>query len=371
MPRKGENTYKRKDGRWDARHAKGLTPSGKLRYSSCYGQTCAEAKRKADYAKALSLVCLSPIRDAPDRRRFSSFCDDWLQSTRGNVKLSTFARYEAVLRNHIKPRLGDCSPLDITTQTVELFKHDLLTENGLAPKSVKDILVILRTVLKFTAKRFPGTLPSIDFIYPREFRKEMRVLSREEQRRFSDYLMEDMDRCKFGVLLALLTGLRIGELCALRWGSISLQSRILRVTATVQRLPDPSGSSKTELVIGDPKSETSARTIPLSDFAARLCLQVGPGHSTDFVLTGTEHCMEPRVLQYRIKKYTDACGLKDVHFHTLRHTFATRCVEAGFEVKSLSEILGHANTSITMDRYVHPSMELKRKNMEKLAAMGL
>lgn len=371
MPRKGENIYKRKDGRWEARYARGFDSSGRIRYGSCYGKTYAEAKEKAERARAMLLTGEFANKAASDRRHLKCFCEEWLEAVKGSVKASTYARYSTAVENHIGPRLGGCFPLTISTRTVDGFRRELLNEDGLSAKTVKDILVVLRTILKYTAKQFPGGFPVVEFIYPKEFRQEMRVLTRDEQRRLTNYLVQDMGRCKFGVLLALLTGLRIGELCALRWGNLSLHNRTLRVTATVQRLPSQTGSGKTELVIGNPKSETSARTIPLSDFAVGLCRQVGPGRPFDFVLTGTEHCMEPRALQYRMKKYADACGLDGVHFHTLRHTFATRCVEAGFEIKSLSEILGHANTSITMNQYVHSSMDLKRKNMEKLAAVGL
>ena len=95
-----------------------------------------------------------------------------------------------------------------------------------------------------------------------------------------------------------------------------------------------------------------------------------PQYRDTYVLTGTEKYMEPRVLQYRLKKYADECNIENLHFHALRHTFATRCVEVGFEIKSLSEILGHATTTMTLDRYVHSSIDLKRNNMKKLEAIG-
>lgn len=141
----------------------------------------------------------------------------------------------------------------------------------------------------------------------------------------------------------------------------------------MQRLRDLdcTGRGKTKVMIGCPKSDTSNRTIPLTDSAVRLCRQYDPHRPAAFLLTGTEQFMEPRLAQIRLAKYVKACGLDGVHFHTIRHTFATRCVEAGFEIKSLSEILGHANTSITMDCYVHSSMELKRMNMDKLTDLVL
>jgi integrase len=131
------------------------------------------------------------------------------------------------------------------------------------------------------------------------------------------------------------------------------------------------GNNKTKIIIGTPKSETSQRTIPLTQQAAILCRRMQPQSKAAYALTGTLNYMEPRTLQYRLERYTKDCGLEGIHFHTLRHTFATRCVEVGFELKSLSEILGHASTTITLDRYVHYSMDLKRDNMGKLAAVGL
>lgn len=197
----------------------------------------------------------------------------------------------------------------------------------------------------------------------------MRVLSREEQARFVSYLLEDMDTCKFGVLLALFTGVRIGELCALQWGKISLKEQTIRIDATLQRLRDTSavGSARTRIVISTPKSDTS----PVTDYTAELCGKMDPHSSAAYVLTGTDSFMEPRALQYRMEKYTRECGLEGVHFHTLRHTFATRAVEVGFEINSLSEVLGHAATTITLDRYVHSSLILKRDNMNKLNAIVL
>lgn len=201
----------------------------------------------------------------------------------------------------------------------------------------------------------------------------MRVLSREEQARFVSYLLEDMDTCKFGVLLALFTGVRIGELCALQWGKISLKEQTIRIDATLQRLRDTSavGSARTRIVISTPKSDTSVRTIPVTDYKAELCGNMDPHSSAAYVLTGTDSFMEPRALQYRMEKYTRECGLEGVHFHTLRHTFATRAVEVGFEINSLSEVLGHAATTIALDRYVHSSLILKRDNMNKLNAIVL
>ena len=369
--RKGENIFKRKDGRWEARYIKGYELSGKAKYGFCYGKSYKEAKEKATKCKA-ALLAGKPMPQTGARHRFTFFCDEWLRLRKSKVRESTYIKYNTVLEKYIKPKLGGFFPLGITTGIVDDFTQELLFEDELAVKTVHDILVMLHGVLKYTAVQFPVLFPAIEINYPKESRKEMRVLSRDEQERFVKYLLTDTDACKFSVLLMLLSGMRIGELCALQWGNINIREQTIRITATLQRLHDTALTSEnhTRIVIGAPKSDTSLRTIPITDYAAGLCRQFETRNTAAYVLTGTEKYMEPRTLQYRIEKYTRECGLEGVHAHTLRHTFATRAVEVGFEIKSLSEVLGHANTSITLERYVHSSMDLKRANMDKLTAVG-
>ena len=369
---KGENIFKRKDGRWEARYIKGYELSGKIKYGFCYGKTYKEAKEKVTkYKAALINGKTLPANNA--RHRLTFYCEEWLCQRKSKVKESTYIKYDTILKKHVEPKLGGCFPLGITNTVIEDFTKELLFEEELSVKTVHDILVVLHGVLKYTAGFFPGLFPQIEINYPKENRKEMRVLSREEQERFTTYLLTDMDDCKFGVLLALFTGVRIGELCALQWGNIDLKDQTIRITSTLQRLRDTNmqETAKTRIVIGSPKSDTSVRTIPMTDYAAELCKRMNPQNASAYVLTGTEYFMEPRTLQYRIEKYTRECGLEGVHCHTLRHTFATRAVEVGFEIKSLSEVLGHATTTITLERYVHSSLALKRDNMNKLAAVGL
>ena len=313
--------------------------------------------------------------DPPDlstRHQLQFYCDKWLHTRKPNVKEATYIKYSTVVEKYIKPQFGCYFPAEITSGQMENFTDVLIYEDKLSTRTIRDILTILKGILKYTAAFFPEISQVCEISYPKCVKKEMRVLSPEEQQRLIDCLMTDIDNCKFGILLALLTGLRIGEVCALRWNCISLPEKTLRIIATLQRLRniDGVGSPRTRLVTGTPKSDTSARTIPLTDHVAELCRKMRPVSENAYVLTGTEVCMEPRTLQYRMEKYTKACGLEGVHFHTLRHTFATRAVEAGFEIKSLSEILGHSSTTITLDRYVHSSLELKRNEMKKLTSIG-
>lgn len=371
MSRKGENIYKRKDSRWEARYIKEHSPDGKVKYGYCYGKTYAEAKEKANKAKAEVLVGIQS--EKPKNCRFGFYCDEWLKLNRSRVSESTFVKYTTITEKHIKAKLGGIQTAELSTVVVESFSHELLCVDMLSPKTVRDILAVLRSIIKYATKHYPTLFSVVDIVYPKNPKKEMRVLTKEEQTVFVEFLSKDIDECKFGMLLALLTGMRIGEVCALKWKDINLQERFIRVTHTMQRLKNltDQNSGKTKILISDPKSDSSSRIIPLTSLALKLCTNQFVQNPEAFVLTGsTERYIEPRSLQNRLKKYTKECGFEGVHFHVLRHTFATRCVEVGFEIKSLSEILGHASPQITLERYVHSSLELKRENMEKLVMAG-
>ena len=367
--RTGQNIYKRKDGRWEARYYKGRKDNGQIIYGSCYGKTYQEAKHKAEQAKS-DIVSAAH----PQRYQFPIFeviCDEWMRYNYLRLKQSTCVKYQIAIDKHIKPHLGKLPLSEVSTEAIRQFGAALLNAEGLAPKTVSDILVLLHSILKYSAKHYPGTTMTIDIPYPKKAAKEMRVLSKEEQDRLTNYLLTDLDPCKFGVLLAIWTGIRIGELCALKWDHIFIEEQMIKIDTTMQRLHNNTHntSSKTSVVIDSPKTTSSVRIIPIGNQAAMLCKMIDPHNENAYVLTGTERYMEPRLLQYHFHRFVCRCNLKDATFHTLRHTFATRCIEVGFEIKSLSEILGHANTAITLNRYVHCSLELKRKNMNKLEVL--
>ena len=372
MSRKGENIYKRKDNRWEARYIKGYRENGKAYYGYCYAKSYKEAKRKVTVAKA-ELLSEKKKAVRTEKKLFSQFCDEWLLLNRDRIKESSYAKYSNILAKHIKPNLGGVFLQAVSSAMIENFSHTLLCEDGLAPKTVKDILTVLGSVMKYASKQMHERDIVADIVYPKLSKAEERVLTREEQDTFVEYLLKDTDRYKFGILFSLYTGIRIGELCALQWKNISITERTVSVTKTMQRVRnfEHDKKAKTKILLSEPKSNRSMRVIPLTNNAIELCKAQLPSEPEAYVLTGNaEKYIEPRVMQYHLKKYTQECGLEGVHFHTLRHTFATRCVEVDFEIKSLSEILGHSSASITMDRYVHSSIELKRENMNKLASIG-
>ncbi|WP_300804076.1 site-specific integrase [uncultured Acetatifactor sp.] len=384
---RGENVFQRKDGRYEARYIKGRRADGRPLYGFCYGRTYEEAKGKADRAREEIGQAKKP--EAGQRPDMACFCDRWLSANSARLKPSSRAKYRTDIENHIKPFFGEKLPGEILPEEIDGFTQSLLTGKGLSPKTVRSILTLFHSILSYTGKRSGGKLPDMEITYPKSFRKNTRVLDEKEESALVQLLAQEMDACKFGVYLALRTGMRIGEICALRWCDISFEAAAISVCHTALRLPrgnvcqaDPDrpsaaagddggvlALSRTELVIGTPKSESSLRLIPLMPDIATLCERFRPEEPKAFLLTGTDRCMDPRKLQRHLKKYLEECGIPEAHFHTLRHTFATRCVEAGFDVKTLSEILGHSNIGITMNLYVHPNLDLKRENMNRLKSL--
>lgn len=361
MPRRGECIYKRKDGRWEARYVKSISADGKKKYGSVYAGTYREVKDKQQCHMLIQMkkkqcsvnVCISELMI------------QWLNYTEPRVKKSTYLKYEGISRNHIVPHLGNIPLVLVTRASIEAFAADR-SANGrvgggrLSQKTVNDILIVLGLAFDFAQEEYDIVMPRVSLV--RDVKKEARVLSVDEQNTLVKYLLTDMNEFKFGVLLALYTGLRIGELCALQWDDIT--DCYVKVNKTMQRLK--SSDNKTEVVIGETKSESSMRNIPLPEF---LRSYVARFRKSSGYIMRTSHSvyMEPRTVQIRFNKMVKKLNLEDVTFHTLRHSFATRCVEAGFDVKTLSEILGHSDVKTTLNRYVHSSFALKQNNMEKLS----
>ena len=198
--------------------------------------------------------------------------------------------------------------------------------------------------------------------------KKITVLIKEEQEILCKYLILNPSERNLAILLCLFTGLRIGELCALMWDDISFSNGSIYVHQTIQRVQiEGNPDKKTEVIVSTPKSKCSIRTIPVPD-KIMMILKRADIVKNGYLVTGMEQkYLEPRTMENHFHRVLSAASLRNVNFHALRHTFATRCVEVGFDIKSLSEILGHASVTTTMNRYVHPSMDLKRENMQRLS----
>lgn len=301
---------------------------------------------------------------------YSVVLDEWLYSKRIAVKESTFSRYKNIIEKHIRPELGDVQVADIDTKMLECYAQKLLFEPeiSLSAKTVTDIITIVKSALSYAKANGYSPIYNIGKIYIRKQKKDTRVFSDCERKKIVSHMLNDLDLYKLGVLLSLYTGIRIGELCALHWSDVSIVSDTINIKNTIQRIQNGKDSGKrTKIIITEPKSSSSVRTIPLPKCISGI-MKTFESEPEAFVLTGTkERFCEPRTMQYHFKKYLEACKIEHAGFHSLRHTFATCCIEKGFEIKSLSEILGHSSVNITLNRYVHSSFALKIENMNKLS----
>lgn len=371
MPKKGENIYKRKDGRWEGRYIKSRTESGKIIYGYVYARSYRETKEKQ---KAKIASYTSQIANK-NEHVFSNIASEWFESIKLHTKTSTQNKYHNMLTNYILPEYGNQPFSTITYEFIEAHCKFLLESggkkgNGLSPKTVSDVLAIIRNISKFAIRKGIYVANDANAVQIRQDIKPMRVLNKAEQSQLCEYILKKPEACSIGILVCMFTGLRIGEICALRWEDISFSDQSIYIHHTLQRIQMHRGhGAKTEVVVTTPKSSCSIRKIPLPDEILEI-LVLNKKASSGYVLTIDEYkFIEPRTMQNKFKKILKAVGIENANFHALRHTFATRCVELGFDVKSLSEILGHATVNITMNRYVHPTYEMKKKNMQKLSGL--
>lgn len=306
---------------------------------------------------------------------FREIADLWLKSKKIRTKISTYNKYTNILSGYVLPYIGDIHIQAISVPCIAQLCDTLLTSGGrqgagLSEKTVADTISVIRSVIQYAVNM--GCSCSLDLRSVRVRRqvRELRILSRKDQQALYSYLCKNPSYYNnVGILICILTGLRIGEVCALRWEDISFSDHTMYVHQAVQRIQDDSASGrKTSVVITSPKSVSGKRVIPIPQNLEAVLLNMDSGKSGFVVSKDGIHLTEPRVLQYHFKKVLKELGIEEVNFHILRHTFATRCVELGFDVKSLSEILGHASVSITMNKYVHPSMALKHENMQRLSS---
>lgn len=294
----------------------------------------------------------------------SNIADDWLLMNKNKFKASTYQSYKYKIDKYIKTHRMATYDIFSITELDTINFVDLLVDKKLSPKTINDIISIFNSLLNFAEKR--QGIRKINAPYVKSSYKEMRVLSVSEQKYLEHYLIQDMDNYKFGIYIALYTGIRIGELCALRWSDI--HDGKINVNKTAIRLKD---GDKTKIVVDTPKTNHSFRTIPIPSFLNEI-IENNRKLPEQYVLSSDKiPFVEPRLMQIHFKKIISDCKIHDASFHTLRHTFATRCVECDFDIKSLSEILGHSNVQITLNKYVHSSMELKQFNMNKLQKIAM
>ncbi len=376
MPKRGENIRKRKDGRWEARYIKDYTLEGKANYVSIYGKTYYETKKKlVETAEKINRNEYIQGHEV----YFREVLYLWLSNNKIKLKQQTYSKYLELIENHIIPSIGHIKITKIDTLTINRFIENksyngrLDGNGGLSVSSMKSLIFIIQSTFAFASKEGLRVPIKGDINRPVQKKRELKILNRQEQFILEKYMSYHFDTTKLGIVLSLYIGLRIGEICGLKWSDINFEEKTIHIKRTVERIRNINRKSwepKTKLIISDPKTLSSNRIIPIPEYLMIQLDYLRVNAISDYVVSGiTNEYLDPRTLQYRFQKCLKECKLREINFHALRHTFATRCIEVGVDIKSLSEILGHASVNITLNTYVHSSIEQKRNQLELLSSV--
>lgn len=337
-------------------------------------------KSFSPFTESKKSVSASSCRYGPPNKNANCTVKDavthWLSANQTKLKDSSISRYQYLIDAHILPSLGDITLSTIDTETLDAFlvsklQHGRLDgTGGLSAAYVRSIMMILDAAINYATEIHMCTPLTHKVQKPAIVRKHISILSPEDQQKIEACLLTDTDATKLGVLITLYTGLRIGEVCALSWKDIDLQNGLIYVRQTVVRNIYSEGNrNRYTYELDLPKTSSSARCVPICSKLYNILLKYQGKPLQHYVLSGTDQFVNPRTYEYRYKKIMHTCNVPCVNYHALRHTFATRCIEAGVDIKSLSEILGHSNTTITLNTYVHSSTEFKRQQLEKLVQL--
>ena len=290
----------------------------------------------------------------------------WKEYKQHFVKQSSMAAYLLLLNKHILPEFGDCTELpEHEVQSFVLRK----IKGGISAKTVKDILIVLKMIVQYGAKNGWINNYSWDIKYPaNEQKKELDVMSTDNFKQILAYLQKNFTFQGLGIIITMNTGMRIGEICGLQWGDIDMDTNCISVQRTVERIYIMEGDKKfTKLVINTPKTQNSCRQIPMSkDLLALVKPLMKVVNKSYYVLSNSDKPIEPRTYRNYYKDLLAQLGIPDLKFHGLRHSFATKCIEAGCDYKTVSVLLGHANISTTLNLYVHPNADQKKRCIDKM-----
>ena len=327
MSRRGENIYKRKDGRWEGRYIKDHT-NGKAKYGYVFAKTYKEVKSKLAAAKNNSEqveIIVPAVPVTMNGGIFSTIAEEWFSLQKPQWKQSSTVKYRNILNSYLYPVFAEKYVSDITRDCVMSFSSKLLLkggvhQEGLSPKTVTGIISVLKNVFEYASQIKGYDVADIKGISVKQPQKPMRILSRVEQQRLSILLYGDMNPCNLGILVCLYTGIRIGEVCALKWKDISFDEQYLHIYQTMQRLQsEECEDRKTEVIISAPKSDCSIRRVPIPDEIFKILKEHRKADNT-FLLTGAiRNYIEPRTMQNRFKLVSRQCGIEDANFHALRH----------------------------------------------------
>ncbi len=292
----------------------------------------------------------------------------WLLEKKDYIKESTYANYSNNIFNHIIPKLGNYYLNELNHKVIQDFLLELSKNGrkdntgGLAEKTIKDITIIIKGSIKKGINEDKIKHIELTFNYPKDNKEnKLYVLTKREQNKITNYVLENINSRNIGLLISLYSGIRIGELCALRWEDVDFKKNCLTINKTIQRVYiKDKNKNISKVIITTPKTKNANREIPINKDFLEILKKV-KSEKKNYILTGNEKYIEPRTYRKYFNKILDELKIKHFNFHSLRHTFATNCISLGVDYKTVSELLGHANVNITLNLYVHPRYSQKKK----------
>lgn len=299
-------------------------------------------------------------------KTINQITEEWKEEKKKYVKKSTYAAYQLLIQNHIKPYFGDL--YEVNEEKVQQFVFDKL-DAGLSEKTIRDIIIVLKMILKFGIKNEYLEYVQIDAKFPsKQEKKNLDVLSKADQKKFMEHLRNNFTFKNLGIFICLSTGMRIGEICGLRWCDVDTAEGVIKVRHTLQRIYIIEGETRhTELLLDTPKTANSVRDIPMSSELLKMLKSLNKVVNENYyVISNDIKPIEPRTYRNYYKKLCKQLDIPELKFHGLRHSFATRCIESKADYKTVSVLLGHSNISTTLNLYVHPNKEQKKKTIDKM-----
>lgn len=364
MARRGENIYKRKDGRWEGRYIKGRKSCGKIYYGYIYGYKYSEVKDKLIFIK-YERQTVSRANLTPYDGLFSDWVLYWLETfVHPKVKNSTYASYKNKLTVHVLSKLGKIKLQNLKKSDFEELVDEM--RKDLKASSIRSIFSVIKNCLnQAITMNLLLDNPCLGLELPKIKRKTVQALSVKDQVKLVKEIEEEQKF--FSILLALQTGLRIGEICGLKWEDIDFENNVLHVNRTIQRIQyDEQENRKTKIIEIKPKSSNSQRKIPISKGLRKNLLDMKKTSESDYIISNKNKPLEPRTIAYRFQIVRKKMGLENFSFHSLRHSFATRCLEAGGNIAAISSLLGHSSTQMTLDCYTNSFFSEERQLIDKV-----
>ena len=366
MSKRGENVYKRKDGRWEGRV---LKPKGG--YAYVYGKSYREVKEKKTlFSQSKEQFFTREEENLPASEQFKQ----WLCKQEGYVRKSTYASYESCISNYILPFFD--SDIDCLSEfQSNKFVHMIAQRENLSVAYRKKIICIFKTAINNMVKE--NKLPPMPYVQVKIQDKKLETIpffSQEEQKNIEKSIFKLDDFRALGILLCFYTGIRLGELCALRWENIDFESGVMLITATAMRIKkQEKDAAKTALITSPPKTKNAIRAIPVPAFMLKKLQENQPDKAAQdyYIFSGRNCPMEPRTMQRIFHKVLKNAEVSPRKYHAIRHTFATRALELGVDIKTLSELLGHSSVTITLNIYAHSMLEQKKIAIEKMNSLYL